>query len=324
MPDAVKHEIPTIDFSAFLQGNESERVAVATRVGQAAEAYGFMSLVGHGIPQSIVDDTFNAAAAFFDLPIEEKLRIQEQRTNRGYQPMFDNIHPNQKPSGSEAFSMGHPEPPSDPSLLDLPFYAQTPWPENDDFHDRLKACYWALYKLSRDVLQCMAMHLEKPVDFFDRVSGNTYSNMRVIHYPPAETIADVTDVGVRPHEDQGLITLLVQDMNGGLSVLGPDKEWLPVLPDPNAIVLNVAKLMTRWTNGRYRSAVHMVVNRSGRERYSIPLFVHPDYHQVIDPKDFAGEGEELRFEPIIAGEQVYANFAKQRVSWQEADDKQSA
>jgi isopenicillin N synthase-like dioxygenase len=148
------------------------------------------------------------------------------------------------------------------------------------------------------------------------VSTNTYSNMRVVHYPPHETVSHIADMGVRPHEDQGLLTLLIQDMNGGLAVLGPDKDWLPVVPDERAIVLNVGKLLTRWTNGRLKSALHRVVNTSGRERYSIPLFVHPNYHQVIDPRDFS-PGEQARFEPIVAGEQVYANFARERKSWAE-------
>ena len=321
MNASTRHEIPTIDFAPFFDGNEDDRHAVAQQIGAAAETYGFMSLTGHGVSEPVVKATFQAAVEFFALPLEDKLRIQEQRTNRGYQPLFDNISPEAKPSGAEAFSMGHPILPSDPALLGLPFYAPTPWPDSSDFRELLTACYVALYALSRGVLQAMALHLGRPVDFFDRVSGNTYSNMRVIHYPPMEAIADVTDVGVRPHEDQGLITLLIQDLNGGLSVLGPDKEWLPVVPNPQAVVLNVAKLMTRWTNGRYRSAVHTVVNRSGRERYSIPLFVHPDYHQVVDPRDFAGEGESLHFSPIVAGETVYANFAKQRVSWQAAEKK---
>ena len=321
MTTPIKHEIPTIDFQPFREGSDAERRAVAERMGAAAETYGFMSLVGHGVPAPVVQGTFDAAATFFELPDETKLRVQEQRNNRGYQPLFDNVYPGQKPSGAEAFSMGHPVPPSDTSLLSLPFYAQTPWPESAGFRDRLTACYNALYGLSRGVLRSFAMHLGKPEDFFDRVSGNTYSNMRVIHYPPAERIADITDIGVRPHEDQGLITLLIQDMNGGLSVLGPDKAWLPVVPNAQAIVLNVAKLMTRWTNGRYRSAVHTVVNKSGRERYSIPLFVHPDYHQVIDPRDFAAANETINFDPIVAGDQVYANFARQRVSWRNAEKK---
>lgn len=311
-----RYAIPTIDFAPFLAGTEPQRREVATALGEAAETYGFMTLVGHGVPAPVIADAFQAGMEFFALPLEAKMAIQERRTNRGYQPMFDNVRPGEKPSSAEAFSMGHPVPPSDPALLDLPFYAPTPWPDVPNFRQRAEACYREMFALAQSVLRAFALHLGVAPDFFDQLSRNTYSNMRLIHYPPQETVAHITDVGVRPHEDQGLITLLVQDMNGGLAVRGPDGEWLPVVPRPDAVVLNVAKLLTRWTNGRYRSALHRVINTSGRERYSMPLFVHPDFHQVIDPRDLVGGEPDPRFAPIVAGEQVYANFARQRASWQ--------
>jgi len=313
---AAAHEIPTIDIAALFAGTPAERTAVAAAMGQAAETYGFMKLVNHGVPQAVIADTFAAAVDFFGQSDAAKLPYQERRTNRGFQPMFDNAKPGQKPSAQEAFSMGHPVPPSDPALLDIPFYAATPWPEVPLFRQRLEATYFKLFGVAEVVLEAFAMHLGAAPGFFAAVSTNTYSNMRVVHYPPQETVQHITDVGVRAHEDQGLLTLLIQDMNGGLAVMGPDDAWLPVVPDERAIVLNVGKLLTRWTNGRLKSALHRVVNTSGRERYSIPLFVHPNYHQVIDPRDFGG-GEAPRFEPIVAGEQVYANFARERKSWAE-------
>ncbi len=311
------HAIPTIDISPLFQpgAQEADRQAIAEALGQAARTYGFMKLVGHHVPDAVVAGTFRSAEAFFLQPEEAKLPYQERRTNRGFQPMFDNVDRNGKPSGQEAFSMGHPIPPEDPALLSLPFYAATPWPSSvPGFREQLETCYHALFGVGEAVLSAFAVHLGAPADFFASVSRNTYSNMRVVHYPPQEAVQHIADEGVRAHEDQGLITLLIQDMNGGLEVLGPDGGWLPVVPDERAIVLNVAKLMTRWTNGQLKSALHRVVNRSGRERYSIPLFIHPNYHQVIDPRDFAGH-EAPRFEPIVAGQEVYGNFSRQRTSW---------
>ena len=115
-------------------------------------------------------------------------------------------------------------------------------------------------------------------------------------------------------------TLLIQDMNGGLAVQAPDGEWLPVIPNRDAIVINVGKLLRRWTNGRYNAALHRVVNVSGNERYSIPLFVHPSFRTVVDPRDLVGQAPAgPDYEPIVAGERVYANFAKRRPSWKLAE-----
>jgi isopenicillin N synthase-like dioxygenase len=309
--------IPTLEFAAFHAGGASRQALVAA-LGDAFERYGFVQLVGHGVPMQAVDGAFAAAEAFFDQPQAFKRQVQDRRTNRGYIPLFASATPGTKPGGHEAFSVGHFARPTDPALLALPFHAETPWPELPGFRERLEACYRALYALGQDILRAVALHLGAAEDFFEDAARESYSNMRVIHYPPAEAIAETTDIGVRAHEDESLITLLIQDMNGGLTVLGPSGDWLPVVPNRAAIVINVGKLLRRWTNGRYKAALHMVVNRSGRERYSIPLFVHPSYHTRVDPMTLVGQAPAgPEFEPIVAGEQVYANFLARSLAWKE-------
>ncbi|MBE9606369.1 isopenicillin N synthase family oxygenase [Acetobacteraceae bacterium H6797] len=313
----MSERIPTIDFSPFLNGDAAAQAKVASALGETFERYGFVSLIGHGMDLSAIAGAFATAEAFFALPEEEKRLVQDKRNNRGYVPMFDSQEPGKKPSGQEAFSIGHPTRPADPKLQALPFHAVTPIPARPEgFEAALHACYGTMFTLGEQILRAVAMHLGRDPGFFAEMSRETYSNMRIIHYPPKEQVAEVTDVGVRAHVDEGLITLLIQDMNGGLSVQGPGDVWLPVVPDPQAIVVNVGKLLRRWTNGRFNAALHQVVNSSGRERYSIPLFVHPSYNTVIDPMTLVGEapkGEE--FTPIVAGEQVFANFLARRPSW---------
>ena len=41
--------------------------------------------------------------------------------------------------------------------------------------------------------------------------------------------------------------------------------------------------MMRWTNGRFVSTPHRVVNRALKPRYSIPFFANPDYDVTIGP-----------------------------------------
>ena len=52
---------------------------------------------------------------------------------------------------------------------------------------------------------------------------------------------------------------------------------------PDSFVINIGNIMQTWTNGRFSSTPHRVINRGGRDRYSIPLFVNPDSDVQIAP-----------------------------------------
>ena len=308
--------IPTVDFEPFRAGGSGDRARAAAELGDIFQRYGFVSLVGHGLPRAVIDGAFAAAGSFFDQPLAAKMTVRDNQNNRGFIPLLDTAVPGQKPSGLEAFSLGHLDRPADRDLLSLPFFSPTPWPDLPHFRERVEACYRALYGLGEALLRAVALHLGQSEDFFAALSRDTYSNMRLIHYPPQEAVAATSDFGVSAHVDRGLLTVLVQDDNGGLSVLAPDGVWLPVVPDPEAVVVNVGALLRRWTNGRYAAALHRVINVSGRERYSMPLFMHPSFHTRIDPRTLVDETPATPdFEAIVAGEEVFAGFRKERPSW---------
>jgi len=79
--------------------------------------------------------------------------------------------------------------------------------------------------------------------------------------------------GVGPHTDSSFVTLLATSSVPGFQLVGRTGQWFPAPPIPGSILFNSGDMLTRWTNGRFRSTPHRVLNRSGRKRYSIPLFV---------------------------------------------------
>ncbi len=316
--DPVEDRIPTIDIAPYRRGDAAARAAVVDAIGRAAEDYGFALIVGHGIAPATITGAFEAGRRFFELPDDYKRSIQEHRSNRGYQPMFDNLRHDGKPSAQEGYTIGHPVAPDDPELLALPFHSATPWPPLPGFREAFESLYWALFGLGRELLGAVAIHLGAGDDFFAAALVDTYSHMRINHYPPQESVAHVADEGVFAHRDESLMTLLLQDDNSGLQVMGRDGRWIPVAPDPEAVVVNVGKMLRHWTGGRFDAALHRVINASGRDRYSIPLFLHPGYHTVVDPRALVGAiGGLDDFPPIVAGDTVNASFATTRKSWNE-------
>jgi len=75
---------------------------------------------------------------------------------------------------------------------------------------------------------------------------------------------------------------LAQDRWGGLQVRG-DHGWIAAPPIEETLVCNVGDMLERLSGGRFVSAPHRVLNRSGRERLSFPLFYDPDFDATMTP-----------------------------------------
>lgn len=68
--------------------------------------------------------------------------------------------------------------------------------------------------------------------------------------------------------------------------------------------------MMRWTNDKYISNTHRVINKSGKERYSIPVFFsgNPDYVIECLPNCRQSEAEAPKYPPITVEEAVGGSY----------------
>ncbi|HXP74825.1 MAG TPA: 2OG-Fe(II) oxygenase family protein [Stellaceae bacterium] len=132
---------------------------------------------------------------------------------------------------------------------------------------------------------------------------------QIIYYPPQPPASDADQFGVAPHSDYGCITLLWQDDNGGLQVKSlASNSWIDARPIPDTLVINVGDLLARWTNGRFSSTQHRVINRSGNERHSIATFFDPNFATVVDPRELGTAEADCRYEPVRAGDYILGRF----------------
>ncbi|WP_432977982.1 2OG-Fe(II) oxygenase family protein [Dactylosporangium sp. CA-233914] len=108
----------------------------------------------------------------------------------------------------------------------------------------------------------------------------------IFHYPPSPPGA--SNRGTGEHTGYGLLTLLLQDDNGGPRVRVPGGEeaeeaWIDAAPIPGTFVCNIGDMLDRLAGGWYRSTPHRVRNVSGNERLSFPFFFGPDFAAEVPP-----------------------------------------
>jgi isopenicillin N synthase-like dioxygenase len=297
---------PLISLAGMYSDDPVARAAVGAALRAACLDKGFLYVVDHGIPPELTEAVFAQAKRFFALPeaVKMALALSPETHNRGYEPMRgQTLEAGTPPDLKEGYYIGNDLTADDPRVVAGLFnHGPNKWPEDlPGWREVLSAYYARMTELCRLTMRALALALALPEMHFEPFCDDASCNLRLLHYPPQPANPLPDEKGCGAHTDWGAITYLLQDDVGGLQVWDHDHGWIDAPPVAGAYVLNLGDLIARWTNDRFRSTLHRVINHSGRERYSVPFFFtgRPE-HEVVCLPNCLPPGEVAKYPPTTA------------------------
>ena len=293
--DAAAKLIPVIDYGPYFAGMQGALERVAAEVAHACENVGFFYALNHGVAEELIDRALAAARRFHALPIAQKLALRLDDNNIGYLPInasvqgASTVHKATRPNQNESFFVSYDRGRDHPDVIEgKPLRGRNRWPPGlPGLRADMMAYFEALEAMCERMLPPFAVALGLSPDFFAPFFANeAHANLRFLHYPPQET-SDDNAFGQAPHTDNSFMTALARTDVPGLAVRLPPTgpmggEWFAPPIIPGTFLINLGNIMRRWSNDRFLSTPHGVLNESGTDRYSIAFFYSPNPDAVIE------------------------------------------
>jgi isopenicillin N synthase-like dioxygenase len=314
----MRNDLPVIDVSSFaldVPRGSAAADAAAAAIDLACRETGFVLIAGHGIAPSTRAAMFEQIERFFALPVaeKEKIAIGKSDSHRGYVALAtESLDDANTMAGDlkETIDTGLDHGPEHPAVLaGTPLHGLNQLPDLPGFREVYEQYRAEAIAAAERVQRAMARALGIDDNYFNEL-GDTMYHLRFVHYPPQDRLRPTDgQLGCGAHTDYGTITLLADDGVGGLQVMRRDGEWLEVDVPEDLYVCNLGDLLAIWTNDRWVSNPHRVINPPWRDRYSIPLFVTPPFHARIECLPTCLEPHESpKYQPLEAGPYLLSRF----------------
>lgn len=319
--------IPVIDLQAALHGGAAERLQAARAMEAACTDIGFFTIRGHGVPLQTIAALREHARHFFNLPLARKREAQPLDTAvpRGYRALgFDALsrgNAGDAPGDlKEYYHFGREHWPDEPYYTGAEgrrYFMPNRWPaEPAGFADAAAAYYAHMERLTGQMMSLVALALGIPDDFFADKIDRHITAMRINFYP-AQTVAPAPgQLRAGAHTDYGLLTILNgENTAGGLQVRTRQGDWLAAETAPDTFIVNIGDLLMRWTNDRWVSNVHRVVNPPAdaglaAQRISVAFFHHPNYDALVECIAPPGQA---KYPPVRSGDYRTEKYQQTRV-----------
>ncbi|KAF8320839.1 Clavaminate synthase-like protein [Clavulina sp. PMI_390] len=301
--------VPVVDFGKFWTGTPDDKLAISQQVVKAFKEIGFMYISNHNIPQPVIENVFKESSDFFALPdaIKDEMAWRDPRANRGYVKQGRERVTNSTdadeiaqlrataPDVKESLEIGLETGKEYLIPLNYPDYRNY-WPPSEvapKFRPAMLHFYDTCHTLHMDVLRAVALGLGMNEKYFDPLSDEAWHTLRLLNYPPVakEILKREGQARAGAHSDYGSLTFVFQDDIGGLEVQNSSTmNYIPAVPIPGTIVVNVGDLLMRWSNDQFKSTMHRVVSPTGTDnenpltprRQSIAFFCNPNANTLVE------------------------------------------
>jgi isopenicillin N synthase-like dioxygenase len=287
--------VPVIDLGVGTARREHVQGGVGTAIAEACATSGFFVVTGHGVPRDTVAALYAAFREFFRGDPATQTAVAADLMD----PLLRGYIPGERHQQFYVNRLGELTDDDDEIVaLDARLRGPNRWPDVPGLRRAAVAYYAEIERLAGRLVDAFAQTLDVTPETLRGFFHQHMSPLVCNYYPPQALAPPEGSLRNAAHRDWCAFTILLQDSAlGGLQILAGEEVWMDVPHVPDSFVVNLGRIMTLWTGGRWASTVHRVVN-PGRgdahhDRISIPFFAHPNpnlpLHQLAAKKVKGGE-----------------------------------
>lgn len=318
-------EVPILDLS--LASDPATKPAFLEDLKRALLEVGFLYIKNTGVDPELVADVVRLTKAFFELPLEEKLRLEMKNSPHflGYSRLGNEITKHATDYREQIDLATELPAPS----VDEPRYRRlrgpNQWPQEDlipGFRETITKYIERMTVLSTEFTSLIAEAIGLPPAAFEKffegigesASGTKRQDkLKLVKYPDMGELKQEGEgaQGVGPHKDSMLSSYLLQvPPHKTLQVQNSAGTWISCPPIDGTFVVAMGQGLEAITGGVVASTTHRVLSPAAGEgpRYSIPFFQGVSYDAKFESMDVPEEVRKLKKEVI--GNDVEMTFRK--------------
>ncbi|KAG6542508.1 hypothetical protein Mapa_016091 [Marchantia paleacea] len=323
-PTAYNHtQIPVIDFTDVEE--PAKRASVISQLKYAFERFGFFEAINTCVCVQQLDEAFSVSRKFYEQPIEKRQEaFLDHKENKpmvgvfqiGWKPQFiiggvtchmeeyvfrhyhqsSDIPPTTRApqwlsNGQNTASRPLEETAKEQlSFLALPNVYPTTVPL---YREKVTCLQESLGTFMDLLLDLVSESLGHPPTFLrKKYHDNSVPRNFVLHYYPKKSKHELDEcdiqIGLKAHKDTSVLSIVAQGFNAsGLQINVTGDKWITATPSKGGLIINVGDILQAWSNGRYRSIIHRVINNPSEDRHSLAYFLFPcegpNIEKLIEP-----------------------------------------